>query len=662
MRNGKLHFVNESKNSISFRITNQRASMKWLSTRLAGILVMLITLVVYVFTANPDVGFTDSGELAAVCTTLGVAHPTGYPLFTLVGHLWTMLPLPLSPILKLNYFAGVCTAISAFLFFNLVVFLLNNSKLKVSFSKSKHTKKGKQTESNVPAVLPENAVAIIAMVMALMYGFADTVWAQAVAIEVYSLQLIIFTASIWLFLQAMLIGDRRTLMLWGLTLGLGFANHGTTILMAPAMLFLFFKRPNEKFNISLERWKTIGLLALPFLLGLSVWLYLPLRSASSPDFNWGAVHRNWDKFWYHASGKQFQVWMFTGESIGTNFKIFLKLIPYELGILGIVPLIVGLVTGWKRSKSLMSFLLLLILGCLFYSLNYSIHDIDTYFLLAFIGLLLIASIGLFAIAEKYPTFVPAFLLLPILAFGVNLKENNHANDNQVPEYTRIMVDNLAPNALIISSQWDYWCSAFWYKQRVEHYRPDVVLVEKELLRRTWYPPQVLKWYPLLANCKPEMDDYLADLEEFEQHNDVFMASPENITRIQQKFVTLLNAYILKNYDTHPVYLTLDILQQEPDVAKDYDKIPEGFAFRLYKKIPGVKELPNHPISLDKVKCDKFIVSTHGRNGHLDEGIRKMVGVAMINLGRYANSIGQTEIGQKAIDQARIIDPKNTFAH
>ncbi len=636
--------------------------MKWLSTRLAGWLVMLITLAVYILTANPDVGFTDSGELAAVCTTLGVAHPTGYPLFTLIGHLWTMLPLTVSPILKLNYFAGFCTAVSAMLFFYLVEFLLQNIKPKTTVSKVKHAKKGKQTQSQAitQVTLPDNSITLIAAIVALLYGFADTVWAQAVAIEVYSLQLVIFTASIWLFLRAMVSGDRKILMLWGLVLGLGFANHGTTVLMAPAMLFLFFKRPNEKLNFSAERWKTIGLLAIPFLLGLSVWLYLPLRSAALPEFNWGAVHRSWDKFSYHATGKQFQVWMFTGEGIGTNFKLFMKLIPFELGMLGIVPFLIGMVAGWKRSKSMMVFLILLIIGCVFYAVNYSIHDIDTYFLLAFIGLLLITAIGLLAIAEKYPVALPTFVLLPLLAFGMNLKENNHANDYQVAEYTRIMVDNLAPNPVIISSQWDYWCSAFWYKQRVENYRPDIILVEKELLRRTWYPPQAMRWYPVLASCKPEMDDYMKDLEEFEQHNDVFMLSQENVQRIQRKYVALLNAYISKNFDTHPIYLTLDILQNEPEVAKEYEKVPEGFAFRLYKKNPNGSQPSVHLISLNKINCDKFVSSTKGRTGHLDDGIRKMAGVSMINLGRYANSQGQPDIGQKALDLARIIDPKNQF--
>src|SRR5215472_17615206 len=86
-----------------------------------------IALLVYFLTANPSVTFTDSGELAAVATTLGIAHPTGYPLFTLLGHLWTKLPLPLSPVGKMNLFAALCTALSVFLFYGIMLELLGRS-------------------------------------------------------------------------------------------------------------------------------------------------------------------------------------------------------------------------------------------------------------------------------------------------------------------------------------------------------------------------------------------------------------------------------------------------------------------------------------------------------------------------------------------------------
>jgi uncharacterized membrane protein len=65
--------------------------------------------VLYLLTAAPGVQYTDSGELAAACTTFGVAHPTGYPLFTLLGHVWTLLPWS-SPISGLNILAALLVA------------------------------------------------------------------------------------------------------------------------------------------------------------------------------------------------------------------------------------------------------------------------------------------------------------------------------------------------------------------------------------------------------------------------------------------------------------------------------------------------------------------------------------------------------------------------
>ena len=59
----------------------------------ASLSVALIAFVVYVQTMAPAVGFIDDGELATVCYTLGIAHPTGYPLFTLIGWVFSHLPI-----------------------------------------------------------------------------------------------------------------------------------------------------------------------------------------------------------------------------------------------------------------------------------------------------------------------------------------------------------------------------------------------------------------------------------------------------------------------------------------------------------------------------------------------------------------------------------------
>ena len=64
-------------------------------------------LAVYLFTLAPGLTFIDSGELATVTSVLGIAHPTGYPLFTLIGWVFAHFPAGSEPIVRLNAMAAL---------------------------------------------------------------------------------------------------------------------------------------------------------------------------------------------------------------------------------------------------------------------------------------------------------------------------------------------------------------------------------------------------------------------------------------------------------------------------------------------------------------------------------------------------------------------------
>lgn len=70
----------------------------------------LIIFIFYLTSIAPSVVQIDSGELAAVQCTLGIAHPTGYPLFTILGYLFSLIPLPFSKIFQLNILSAIYTA------------------------------------------------------------------------------------------------------------------------------------------------------------------------------------------------------------------------------------------------------------------------------------------------------------------------------------------------------------------------------------------------------------------------------------------------------------------------------------------------------------------------------------------------------------------------
>jgi hypothetical protein len=589
----------------------------------ARLLSFIIPFTLYILTLAPSVAFTDSGELAAACATLGVAHPTGYPLFVILGFLWTKIPLPFSIIFKLNLFAAFCTALASLFFFELMRFLLSAIQERQSHPpKETKKKKAKSKSEPTPIVLERESLVLIALSASLLFAFSRTIWAQATAIEVYSLHLVMLVLSIRLFLRFTLAKEPqpKDALIWAFVLGLGFTNHLTMILLAPAMLYFYFHR----FGFTKDAFMRMAMMSLPFALGLSLYLYLPIRSSMSPEFNWGEVHRSFDKFFYHVSGKQYQIHLFNG-NWEPQAKILFSLVPFELAVVGIALSLYGAVRLFQVEKPLAWFMVLLVFGSALYAVNYNVHDVDSYFLLTFLGLILLAGLGLLFLAQQRKAVALASLILPLIAIAINFNHNNKRNETLVVDYTKTMVESLEPNALLLSAQWDYFCSAFWYLQRFEGLRPDVVMIEKELLRRTWYVRAVQRQYPeITEKCRSEMEAFLEDLEQFES------GKPYNQIRIQTRWIAMLNALIEKNMSERPVYLTTDVLQTEPEVATAYRKVPQGFALRISQQ--------DTLLPMGDFEHLRSFYSATPRT-HLEEGILQTASVQLSNAARYIQTQG-----------------------
>ena len=104
-------------------------------------LIALFVFIVYLTTLAPSVVNIDSGELATVQITLGIAHPTGYPLFTMLGYLWQIIPLPFTAIFKANLLAAVFTSLAIWIFTKSTYLMLSNIPLQKPKNISKKKKK-----------------------------------------------------------------------------------------------------------------------------------------------------------------------------------------------------------------------------------------------------------------------------------------------------------------------------------------------------------------------------------------------------------------------------------------------------------------------------------------------------------------------------------------
>ena len=71
--------------------------------------VFIVSLANYSLTLAPAVTLVDSGELIVAARTLGVAHPPGFPLYLLLAHLATLIPIG-SVAVRVNFASAVFAA------------------------------------------------------------------------------------------------------------------------------------------------------------------------------------------------------------------------------------------------------------------------------------------------------------------------------------------------------------------------------------------------------------------------------------------------------------------------------------------------------------------------------------------------------------------------
>lgn len=565
----------------------------------------------YLVTCAPDVTYTDSGELAACCVVWGVAHPTGYPLFTLLGRLWvTLLPF-VPPINALNALAALWTALSAVAFFGLCWEFLS------------------LTEK------PEEPVqqAAICAITTLAYVSARTVWEQGTALEVYSLHLLLLWLVTWAVLMAWRTSSMRWLLLSAYIVGLGLAHHAMTVLLLPAVAWLYVPMFRQRGR------QPLGLLFGLALLPLLLYVTLPLRSAAEPPLDWGGVARSPDKFLYHVTGRQYQVWMLADSTTWQKHaELFAHLLPWQLGVVGLPIVALGIWRLWRQSRYLLGWLVVLIGSCLLYAFSYSIHDIAPYFLQAYGGLLLALAVGLAFLWKRLPRVHWLLGAIPIVNLAGNWQVNDRSSDYTVAAYVQLIGEIAQPNALIISSQWDFWCSAFWYKQVVEGFRPDIALVEQELVRRTWYLQQLQRWYPdVMRCCADALRLYEQQLEPFEA------GQPYDAVRLQRAYENFFNSLIAAHIQTRPVYLSPDILVREPAIGAAYAKVPEILLLRLH---PTPDTLPG---SLQRLDFTKLAQSLRRQRSSLDRELREAVVRGIRASLLYARQHGQLSVAERLED-------------
>ena len=287
-----------------------------------GLAAGFFSLIIYYMTKAPTLSFWDCGEFIACADILGVPHPPGYPLFTLIGRfVILLLPFGANAAVKVNIISVLSSAATVFTAYWLII------RMVVGFDKE------------FSSIWQKLGLAVGGFAGSLVMGFSSTFWDNAIEAECYGLAMMfMLILSYLLLLWANRIGKPGAGKLMVAITYLAFLSigiHLTTFLIMP--FFVIYMAIKEKkllndwrfwavwivmlmviaqldiflygtaiiFIVSLVMLignrnsaymtKMVFALSLATIIGYSTHLYLPIRAAEKPAINENNPD-NWDRF------------------------------------------------------------------------------------------------------------------------------------------------------------------------------------------------------------------------------------------------------------------------------------------------------------------------------------------------------------------------------
>ena len=462
----------------------------------AGPALAAAAFLFYLGSMSPDLpAYRDAGEMATAAATLGVAHPPSYPLYVLTGRAAQPVPVG-TPAYRLNLVSALAGGGAAWALY---------------------------------AALVPSVGTLAAALGAAWFAGQAIFRSVATVCEMYTLTLLF---------AALLLGLARRLRegydprLWRgacFAFGLFLGNRTDLLLWAPGLLVaaLADGRWRER-EASLPRWLA-GSAAFAAL-GLSVYLYLPLRSAAGPWLDWNHP-ADWGNLWGSLTRRGYGG---TLDLLSKNYEpgaMFLENLKAYGGhlwrdFLGPAAVLCapGLVRQVRRDPLWASALALawVASGPLFlYLANlppnpHALAILDPHYLLSDLVLAVWAAEGAAWALERVAAVRPspaaawaaagALAVLPCLGGRPTQRADRRWNLTAY-DFTRDVLRSVPRGAALIVKE-DVQLFGLWYAQEVLGLRPDVRVAAQGLSSSPWYQRSWRRWgKPLHAGPLRTAEDW-----------------------------------------------------------------------------------------------------------------------------------------------------------
>ncbi len=454
---------------------------------LAGALLLLLWA--YLGITSPAFNNNDSPETISACVTLDIQHPPGYPLHTMAGKVFLLMPIG-SPAFRINIFSSfLAMALLAVLFFTAV---------------------------KITAGQKRGAKTFAGLVSVCMLGLSLVLMGQATDAKgsIYILNLLFIALIIYLCLGQYRVSstesreknaepdtrgpvlDTKKIYLISFIYGLSLANHWPSmVLLLPIVLYLMYY---FRSTMSLKACVMCGLLAL---LGLSAYLYLPIRAAGYPPVNWGNPV-NFDNFFALVTRKDYVypvnasaglIFMQVKEAAAmfiTNLSWFL------------IFTLAGLYFILKRNRLIAAVFsavfLLTSAAVVFFNRTpeHAMTLLHIFLLPAFYAAVVFTITGIIGIIglirnEKLAYAASAAIAAAVLIQGLcGLDEVNNSRNYLAYDYGMNILKTMEKGSLYLP-EGDSNIFPLLYMREVEKKRPDVSFVNAGFLAKSWCPANML---------------------------------------------------------------------------------------------------------------------------------------------------------------------------
>lgn len=409
---------------------------------LLAVLLAVASVALYTATLLPGLGSGDTAEFQRVLPALDVAHPTGYPLYTLLGWLWSWLPLG-TPAWRISLFSAVAAAFAVSVLYAVARAI------------------------GQPRAIAAGAAALLAV--------SRTFWSQATIAEVYALAALLQALLLLALLRWRAVG--WPLCYAGLIVGLGLAHHRTMILMLPgATLFVALSwRTARRSPGAADVLRALAAL----LAGCLLYLYLPLRAPAWLD--------SWGTFWRVVAGSDaLAVWLNVNEPWRVAWEhlreLMDRLIWPQFMPLGVPLALVGAVWLAWRDRALAVLLTLGYVLTLVFCVLFFVQDVEVFLLSGHVLMALLIGAGITSLLEiiakvlrrsyAQPGLGIALMMWVAFVFQANLPAIRTANTTLPERSARATLAQPLPHNALLVVDWEA-VEPLRYLQAIEGVRPDI---------------------------------------------------------------------------------------------------------------------------------------------------------------------------------------------